>query len=137
MGKPTARMGNSIVNAGDIHVVLIPSPTGPVPTPMPFPFSGKVALDTSFNVRINGRSGAFVGSMAQNMSPHIPYSGVFQEPPTNLGRVVMGSASVRINGRSAPRADDRCETCHDLPPAGPQAPTPTVVVTGLPDVFIG
>jgi len=137
MGKPAARFGDSIVNAADIHIVLIPSPGGPVPTPGPFPFNGGITVNTSLNVRINGRPAAVVGSMAQNIPPHIPSSGAFQIPPTNLGRVLAGSASVRINGRGAVRAGDPCETCHDLPPVGPQAPIPAVVVVGMSNVLIG
>lgn len=137
MGKPAARFGDSIVNAADIHIVLMPSPGGPVPTPQPCPFNGKIQLNVSTNVRINGRPAALQGSMAQNMPPHIPQGGPFQVPPTNMGRVILASTSVRINGRGAARAGDFCETCHDLPPAGPQAPMPTVVVLGAPNVLIG
>lgn len=137
MPQPAARFGDSIVNAADIHVVLVPSPGGPVPTPQPFPFNGRISMNTSLNVRINGRPAATVGSMASNMPPHIPASGTFQVPPTNLGRVVMGSMRVRINARAAARAGDFCETCHDVPPAGPQAPSPVVVVPGLSNVLIG
>lgn len=137
MGQGAAKLGDSIVNAADIHIVLVPSPGGPVPTPQPFPFNGKITMNTSVNVRINGRPAATVGSMAQNMPPHIPTTGTFQVPPTNLGRVVMGSTSVRINGRGAARMGDFCETCHDVPPAGPQAPPPTVQVAGLSTVRIG
>ncbi|CAB5669511.1 Uncharacterized conserved protein [Delftia tsuruhatensis] len=137
MPQPAARFGDSIVNAADIHVVLVPSPGGPVPTPQPFPFNGRISMNTSLNVRINGRPAATVGSMASNVPPHIPASGTFQVPPTNLGRVVMGSMRVRINARAAARAGDFCETCHDVPPAGPQAPSPVVVVPGLSNVLIG
>jgi len=137
MGRPAARMGDSIVNNGDIHIVLIPTPGGPVPTPGPFPFNGKISLNTSINVRINGRPAAVVGSMAQNLPPHVPFGGAFQIPPTNLGRVLTGSASVRINGHGAARAGDYCETCHDIPPAGPQGPRPTIVVRDTSNVFIG
>ncbi|RAO78254.1 PAAR domain-containing protein [Dyella jiangningensis] len=137
MGKPAAKMGDSIVNAGDIHIVLVPSPGGPVPTPQPFPFHGKITTGVSINVRINGRPAAMVGSMAQNTPPHVPHPGAFQVPPTNQGRVVAGSATVRINGRGAARADDYCETCHDIPYGGPQAPAPVVLVVGLANVLIG
>lgn len=137
MGKPAARFGDSIVNAADIHIVLIPSPGGPVPTPQPCPFNGKIQLNVSTSVRINGRPAALQGSVAQNMPPHIPQGGPFQVPPTNLGRVILASTSVRINGRGAARAGDFCETCHDLPPAGPQAPMPVVVVMDTPNVLIG
>ncbi|MBJ9660015.1 MULTISPECIES: PAAR domain-containing protein [Burkholderia] len=137
MGQAAAKMGDSIVNAADIHVVLVPSPGGPVPTPQPFPFNGKISMNTSLNVRINGRPAATVGSMGQNLPPHIPSSGTFQVPPTNLGRVVLGSMTVRINGRGAARMGDFCETCHDIPPGGPQAPPPTLQVLGLSNVMIG
>ena len=137
MGQGAAKLGDTIVNAADIHIVLVPSPGGPVPTPQPFPFNGKIAMNTSANVRINGRPAAMVGSMAQNVPPHVPTTGTFQVPPTNLGRVVMGSMSVRINGRAAARMGDFCETCHDVPPAGPQAPPPTVQVMGLSTVRMG
>lgn len=137
MGQAAAKQGDSIVNAADIHVVLVPSPGGPVPTPQPFPFNGKLSTLTSLNVRINGRPAATVGSMAQNVPPHVPAGGTFQVPPTNLGRVVTGSPSVRINGRAAARMGDLCETCHDVPPGGPQGPPPTVQVAGLSNVRMG
>ncbi len=137
MGKPAAKMGDSIVNAADIHIVLVPSPGGPIPTPQPFPFNGKISTNVSPTVRINGRPAATVGSMANNVPPHISPSGPFQVPPTNLGRVIIGSMCVRINGKAAARAGDFCETCHDIPPVGPQAPPPTVVVAGMSNVMIG
>ncbi len=137
MGMGAAKLGDSIVNEADIHIVLVPSPGGAEPTPQPFPFDGKISMETSDDVRVNGRPAATVGSMANNVPPHIPSSGAFEIPPTNLGRVMMGSASVRINGQGAARMGDLCETCHDIPPAGPQAPSPTVVVMGMSTVNIG
>lgn len=137
MGQASAKQGDGIVNAADMHIVLVPSPGGPVPTPQPFPFNGKISSNTSLNVRINGRAAATVGSMAQNVPPHIPSSGTFQVPPANLGRILMGSATVRINGRAAARMGDVCETCHDLPPGPAQAPPPTVQVLGLCNVKAG
>ncbi|MBI3284917.1 MAG: PAAR domain-containing protein [Burkholderiales bacterium] len=137
MGAGAAKVGDSIINSADIHIVLVPSPGGPVPTPQPFPFSGKISMQTSLNVRINGRPAATVGSMANNVPPHIPSTGTFQVPPTNLGSVLMGSVTVMINGKGAARAGDICETCHDIPPAGPQAPPPTVQVLGMSNVTMG
>jgi uncharacterized Zn-binding protein involved in type VI secretion len=132
MGMPGAKLGDMIVNAADIHIVLTPQPT-----PQPFPFQGKIGALTSTNVRINGRPAAVQGSMATNVPPHIPASGAFENPPTNLGRILGGSAAVRINGKAAARAGDPCETCHDIPPAGPQAPSPRVIVAGASNVMIG
>ncbi|QAU25013.1 hypothetical protein EO087_14245 [Dyella sp. M7H15-1] len=136
-GKPAARFGDSIVNAADIHIVMIPSPGGPMPTPEPCPFNGRITQQVSRNVFINKQPAALQGSMANNLPPHIPQGGPFQKPPTNLGRILLGSTTVRINGRGAARAGDPCETCHDLPPAGPQAPLPMVVLNGPGNVLIG
>lgn len=137
MPQAAAKFEDCIVNAADIHIVLVPNPGGAVPTPQPFPFNGKLTLKLSANVRINSRPAATVGSMASNVPPHVPASGSFQVPPSNLGRVIMGSMRVRINKKAAARHGDFCETCHDLPAVGPQAPLPTVVVQGLPNVRMG
>ena len=137
MGLPAAKMGDSIVNEADIHIVLVPSPGGPVPTPQPFPFNGKITMNVSANVRINKKPAATVGSMGFNVPPHIPTTGTFEFPPTNEGQVMFGSVTVRINNKGAARQNDICETCHDIPPAGPQAPPPMVQVLGLSNVNIG
>jgi uncharacterized Zn-binding protein involved in type VI secretion len=126
------------VNAADFHIVLMPSPTGPVPTVMPFPFDGMLTEALSLNVRVNGMPAAIVGSMGFNEPPHVPEGGPFEVPPTNLGRVMLGSTTVRINGKGAARMGYFCETCHDIPPGPtPQAPPPEVVVEGEPNVFVG
>jgi len=137
MGMGAAKMGDSIVNSADIHIVLVPSPGGPVPTPQPFPFNGKLSMNLSLNVRVNGKPAATIGAMANNTPPHIPTTGTFQVAPTNLGRVILGSASVKVNKKSAARDGDFCETCHDIPPVGPQAPLPVVQVLGKSNVMMG
>lgn len=135
MGLPAAKMNDLIVNPGDIHVVV--NAASGVPTPQPLPFSGPITMATCATVRINGLQAAVVGSMAQNTPPHVAPDGPFSVPPTNLGRVTMGSTSVRFGGQAAARAGDICETCHDIPPAGPQAPAPMVVVQTPTTVMIG
>jgi uncharacterized Zn-binding protein involved in type VI secretion len=138
MGQPLAKVGDSIVNAADIHIVLVPGPGEPVPTPLPFPFNGKIAQMVSTNVRVNGQFAAIVGSMAMNEPPHLPEGGTFETPPTNLGRVTFGSTTVKINNKGAARAGDMCETCHDVPPEDtPQEPMPLVVVEGMSNVLVG
>jgi len=42
MGQPAAKQGDQVV-ATDVHIVLIPSPGGPVPTPLPHPFVGIIS----------------------------------------------------------------------------------------------
>ncbi len=130
MGQPAAKQGDQIT-AMDTHIVLIPSPGGPVPTPLPHPFMGILDNNLSMNVNIMGMPAATVGSIADNMPPHIPQGGPFQIPPTNQGQIMMGSATVMINGKPAARAGDTAMTCNDPAPM----PVGTVVATGT--VMIG
>jgi len=39
MGNPAAKEGDKVVGV-DTHIVMIPSPAGPIPTPTPMPFNG-------------------------------------------------------------------------------------------------
>ena len=39
MGQPAAKQGDQMT-AVDMHIVMVPSPGGPVPTPLPHPFMG-------------------------------------------------------------------------------------------------
>ncbi len=112
MGQPAAKQGD-LVTALDTHVYLIPSPGGPVPTPLPSPFSGQLTLNLSPNVRIMGLPAATLGSIAVNTPPHLPQGGPFQRPPSNQGRIITGSATVRINGQPAARNGDTAMTCND------------------------
>ena len=114
MGLPAAS-GASQVVAVDIHVVLVPSPGGPVPTPLPHPFAGTLDGSLVTSVTIAGQPAAVVGSTATNAPAHVP----------------LGSASVRIGGQPAARSADPVTTCND--PA--DAPVGQVVATGT--VLIG
>ena len=127
MGLPAAKQGDQIVGV-DTHIVLVPSPTGPVPTPLPHPFAGIINGGLSANVKIMGLPAATVDSTAQNTPPHIPTppGTSFQQPPSNTGRISMGSQTVMINGKPAARNGDTALTCND--PV--DAPTGTVVAVG-------
>lgn len=109
MGQPAAKQGDR-VTATDTHVILVPSPGGPVPTPTPHPFSGILSGALSPDVRIEGRAAATKDSIAQNTPPHIPQGGSFQQPPSNQGRIIAGSATVSINGKPAARSGDQAMT---------------------------
>lgn len=115
MGQLAAKQGDQIT-ATDTHVVMIPSPGGPVPTPLPHPFNGIIDGNLSPNVKIEGRAAATVGSMATNTPPHIPQGGPFQVPPTNKGTILAGSSTVFINGKPAARMGDQAQTCADPVP---------------------
>jgi uncharacterized Zn-binding protein involved in type VI secretion len=130
MGKPAAKQGDKVM-ATDTHIVMIPSPGGPVPTPLPNPFAGALDGSLSSSVNIEGKAAADVGSTATNSPSHIPQGGSFQKPPADSGKVLQGSATVFIGGKAAARAGDPVTTCND--PA--DLPAGQIVATGT--VFIG
>lgn len=132
MGMPAAKQGDQ-VQATDIHIILIPAPPGPpVPTPLPHPFMGIINSATSTDVFIEGRPAATVNSIAMNTPPHIPQGGPFQKPPSNQGKIIMGSATVYINGKMAARNGDTAMTCNDPvdAPVGKVIAMSTVMIGG-------
>jgi uncharacterized Zn-binding protein involved in type VI secretion len=112
MGQPAAKMGDKII-ATDTHIIMIPSPGGPVPTPLPHPFNGTINGGLSSDVFIEGKPAATVGSTAMNTPPHIPQGGPFQKPPSNQAKIMIGSPTVYINGKMAARNGDTAMTCND------------------------
>ncbi len=130
MGLPAAKQGDQIT-AIDIHIIMIPTPGGPVPTPLPHPFMGIIDNNLSPDVKIMGMPAATVDSMASNTPPHIPQGGPFQKPPTNKATIKMGSVTVKINRKMAARNGDMAMTCND--PV--DLPVGTVIAVGT--VFIG
>lgn len=133
MGNPIARQGDQVV-AVDTHIVMVPSPGGPIPTPLPHPFSGQLDGALSTSVKANGKAVATVDSTATNQPAHIPTSpGVsFQKPPTNKGTVILGSATVKVQGKMVARAADTVKTCNDPldMPVGQIVAAGTVLVGG-------
>jgi uncharacterized Zn-binding protein involved in type VI secretion len=123
---------NDPVLATDTHIIMTPSPGGPVPTPTPHPFAGKLLDNLSSSVLIDGLAAATVGSVALNMPPHVPIgAGPFQKPPSNRGTVQTGSGTVLINGKPAARAGDTVLTCNDpvdLPVGTISAGSATVLI---------
>ena len=125
MGQPAAKQSDKILGV-DIHIILIPTPGGPVPTPIPHPFSGDINGDLSSDVIIEGNPAATVDSPATNTPSHIPQGGSFQSPPSNRATIKMGSGTVFINGKAAARMGDMAETCH----VPTDAPVGTVMASG-------
>jgi uncharacterized Zn-binding protein involved in type VI secretion len=130
VGQPAAKQGDKVM-ATDTHIVMIPTPGGPVPTPLPHPFVGQLDGSLSSDVNIEGKAAAVQGSTATNTPSHIPQGGPFQKPPANKGTVQLGSSTVLINGKPAARNGDKALTCND--PA--DAPVGTVIAVGT--VMIG
>jgi uncharacterized Zn-binding protein involved in type VI secretion len=127
---PAAKQGDPIIGL-DTHVVLIPSPGGPIPTPMPMPFSGPLCDALSDSVFVNDLPAAVEGSQARNVPPHIPTGGPFQKAPSNRATVQKGSSSVFADDKPLARLNDPAVCCND--PA--DAPTGHIVAAGT--VFCG
>jgi uncharacterized Zn-binding protein involved in type VI secretion len=130
MGQPAAKQGDQITGT-DVHIILVPTPGGPVPTPTPMPYTGIIQGGCSMNVLIGGLPAATVGSTATNVPPHLPIGGPFAIPPTNQATIIKGSATVLINKRPAARAGDVALTCND------PAPLPNGTVVAASTVLIG
>ncbi|GIE89672.1 PAAR domain-containing protein [Actinoplanes regularis] len=131
MGAPAARQ-NDPVTGTDVHILLVPSPGGPVPTPTPMPFTGRLLAGLSADVLVDGLPVATIGSVAHNLPPHVPAAGPFSRPPTNQGRVLAGSTTVLVNGKGVARLGDPVLTCND--PA--DLPNGTIAA-GSADVLVG
>jgi uncharacterized Zn-binding protein involved in type VI secretion len=131
MGQPAAKQGDQVI-ATDTHIIMIPTPGGPVPTPLPHPFVGQLDNELSSDVRIEGKYAAVEGSSATNSPSHIPQGGPFQKPPANRASVLLGSATVRVNGKPAARNGDKATTCNDPAdlPAGTIVAVSTVRIGG-------
>jgi uncharacterized Zn-binding protein involved in type VI secretion len=123
--KPAAKQGDKVI-AVDTHIVMIPSPGGPVPTPMPMPFQGQLAGSLSATVFIEDQAAAVKGSTADNAPSHVPQGGPFQKPPSNQATVQTGSGIVLLDDKPLARHGDVAMTCND--PA--DAPKGKIVATG-------
>jgi len=132
LGQPAAKQGDRIVSV-DMHLVIVPTPSGPVQTLLPHPFNGVIDAGLSNDLFIQGLPAATVGSCASNIPPHFPTppGTSFAKPPTNRATIVTGSSTVFIDGKPAARNGDTATTCND--PA--DLPTGKVVAAGT--VFFG
>ena len=132
---PAATMGDKAVGVCT-HIVMVPSPGGPVATPLPHPYSGTIMGNCVMTVLIGNKPAATVGSTLQNLPPHIPTppGTVFgPPPPMNDGKVILGSLTVFIGGKMAARVGDNCQTCSN---SVVPAPAP-IIPPGQPTVIIG
>lgn len=114
----------------DTHILMIPSPGGPVPTPTSMPFQGKLDGALSGDVIIENEPAATAGSEASG-TPHVPAGGPFQKQPANKGTVQTGSPTVLVNNKPMTRDGDPVLTCND--PA--DAPKGTIIASG--SVLVG
>jgi uncharacterized Zn-binding protein involved in type VI secretion len=130
VGKPAAKQGDAVVGT-DTHILMVPSPGGPVATPTPMPFTGQLDGDLATDVVCEGAPLATEGSTATNQPAHVPTAGPFQTPPSNQAKVQTASATVFACGKAVARAGDTAVTCND--PV--DAPNGTIVAAGT--VLVG
>jgi uncharacterized Zn-binding protein involved in type VI secretion len=131
MTKPAAKQNDQVVGT-DTHILMVPSPGGPVPTPTPMPFTGMLDTELSPDVLIEGLAAATEGSKASNTPAHVPTAGPFQKAPSNRGTIQSGSSCVLINDKPAARAGDPALTCNDPDdlPNGSVVASSTVLIGG-------
>lgn len=132
MGAPIATAGSTVVGV-DLHIVMVPTPGGPVPTPLPHPYNGAIQSGVSGTVFAAGQAVATQDSVSTNQPAHLPTPpGVtFQKPPSNQGSVLLGSATVMAGGKGVARVGDQVTTCNDpadQPVSSIVAPAGTVMV---------
>ncbi len=130
VGAPAAKEGDKVLGV-DTHIVMVPSPAGPVPTPTPMPFNGILCGDLAATVFVDNAAAAQEGSTAQNMPPHLPAGGPFQRPPKNQAKVSEASATVLVDGKGVARHGDSARTCNDPE----DAPNGAIIAVGT--VFVG
>jgi RHS repeat-associated protein len=107
----------------DTHIVLVPSPAGPVPTPLPSPFTGMVldpaglAMNAAFGgstVLVNSLPATHCGTAVKNMPPHLPVPGPFAKGKLDDdAKLLFGALNVNINGTLAVRLGDIALSCND------------------------
>ncbi len=143
MSKPGAKKLDQIVSVtpGDIHIIMIPSPAGPVPTPIPHPCASMIKDKVAKKVKVMGQPGATLDSVSKHTPPHIPMGpGPFQKPPANKGEIAMtGSNGVLYQGKSAAALGDMAMMCADPSdmPVGKVIGTAATVLVGGGAVSIG
>ena len=155
MPMPAAKHMDPIIGV-DTHIVLIPSPAGPVPTPLPHPYVGMLFDPADYlpvigaTVWVNGMPRAVAGTSGMATPPHIPMGGPFAKPPTSESEMFMGSATVNAEGDPMSFAALPVLSCQDVGMPAPPRPKkkspakslmlPTSVVMpipGGPPVLVG
>ena len=125
---PAAKFGDIVIGV-DLHLVMVPTPGGPVPTPLPHVFQGIVydpvgaaigaALGAVFGggglVLVNGLPAGNTG-MEVKGTPHLPTPpGTAFAPndvPDHQGTLVTGSKTVSFSGSSAARLTSLVASCN-------------------------
>lgn len=121
----------------DTHIILIPSPAGPIPTPLPHPYIGMVLDPFDYvpklgaTVYVNGLPRGQAGTNGQALPPHIPMGGPFAKPPTNESEIFMGSATVLFDGEPQSFLGMPVLSCQDIGMPAPPRPKKKSVAKSL------
>ena len=131
MGQPAAKQGDQVI-ATDIHIVMIPSPGGPIPTPASEPVHRPARRRARERREDRGKAGRDEGLDGDQHALAHPAGGPFQTPPSNKATIFMGSATVMIDGKAAARNGDIAMTCNDPSdlPVGQVVAVSTVLIGG-------
>lgn len=129
MGAPAAVMGDRIMGTCAIHMIPNPATGAPQPGP-PLPFSAPLLQGLATKVLIANKPAAVQGSSGFNVPPHVGLhpSDPFMVPTQQEGRVVMGSATVFIEGKPAAKTGSTVIICAGQP--GQLAGTAATVLIG-------
>ena len=122
-----AKFGDPVLGI-DLHMVMVPTPAGPVPTPLPHPFIGVVfdptgaAIGAGISAVFGGGGLVLINSLPAGNTgtevkgqPHLPTPpGVSFAPndvPDFKGTIVTGSKTVSFAGSSAGRLTSLVSSC--------------------------
>ncbi len=116
MSVPAAVMGDKITGLCAIHQIPNPASGAPQPGP-PMPFSAPLVQGLATKVLIAGKPAAVAGSSGYNTPPHVGLhpADPFMVPTQQVGTVMVGSATVLIEGKPAAKTGSACTTCAGLP----------------------
>lgn len=112
MGTPAAVQGDQIVGVCAIH--LMPSASGTMPAG-PQPFGAPLQQGLATSVLVCGKPAAVQGSSGYNTPPHLGLADAFASPTTQEGRVLMGSATVLFENKSAAKTGATVAMCAGVP----------------------
>ena len=112
---PAVVLGDQITGNCTLH--QIPNVDGgPMKAP-PLPFAAPLLMNTVNTVLIGGKPAVVVGTQGLNTPPHIGLhpADPYMAPPTQNGKIIMGSTTVLIGGKGAAATGATCGMCGDGP----------------------
>src|SRR5262245_9957539 len=110
MGSNAIVQGDKITGMCPLH--LMPNPAGGTMPSPPLPFSAPLSQGLATKTKIGGRFAAVLGSSGTNTdSPHTTISDPYTVVTAQVGRVLIGSPTVFIEGKPAARASSTVTCC--------------------------